>query len=409
MNHLDKDWCGLQWSRWFPFMEKKSVSGNIDKGPGIYRVKDVDDLLYIGIAVKCLHKELKGLNKEIVKGKVANSKHPAAQCLWAYHNEVADSQEVSVLHHDGGEDEKSVLESYLIWKYRLAKGRSPHCNFGRLHPAYMRAEKKGPTGLERMGEADAIQENVSQPPLEYSSSFKENDWMGLHWSDWDGFDRKVLKALPEKQGFYRLADADMTQMLLLRRADDLKAALKKQSKERWARDALFSHTLSAEGLEETSMAEVENDLIAGYYEEMRLPPTYQFGYRKPEEVVKAVVDDTPEPSAPAEEDTEAVEQEAPEEPSRMEEVPLSEPAEDDGGPSDEEDEEEEDEPADEEDEEEPVEVRSYEDVLMEEQTPPSEPDRLENVPREDYFLGEEEGKEEDKGGKKRKKEKKRRK
>jgi|GEM_PF-2297059 len=374
-------------------MEKKSLSGGIDKGPGIYRIRDGDDLLYIGRTSKCLLKELKGLNKGILKGKVAKSDHPAAQCLWAFYNEGADNQEVSVLHHDGGEDEKTVLECYLVWKYRLAKGESPHCNFKRIHPVYMKAETKDGIGLERMEDSDSLTVNVSQPPLDYGSSFKENDWMGLHWSDWGGFERKALKALPNKQGFYRVADADMTQMLLLRRVDNLKAALKKQGKEKWARHALFSYTLSAEGLEGASMAEVENDLIAGYYEETGLPPTYQFGYRKAEEVVKTVINDTPEPSVPAEEEGAAEEagQEPPEEEATQFEEDLRT-----GFPDDEEAGEEED--------------HSPEDAPEEPELgwgqPNPGPLSMEDVPRTESFLGEEDG-EGDKRGKKKKSKKRR--
>jgi len=280
MSYLDDDWCDLEWSDWYPLLGKKKLNKKLGKGPGYYRVRCTQKkkLAYIGSTVKDLRENLERLREEAGASSVnPDMKHFAAPCLFTYRKVEDYDYEVSTCHFKAPDPQRLALKCYMFWKYRLEMGESPLCNLGRFHPAFevvVDAEKG--VRVRRLDPDLHGKFDKSSPPLQYTGPFKDADWMGVNWSSWKELDKKAVKGTEDASCIFRVADKDLTQLLMVGTADNTREALEDLRGEKWSKKAVFSTALSGFDFTPTYLLEFKNDMIGGYYGEKGVPPTYQF-------------------------------------------------------------------------------------------------------------------------------------
>lgn len=278
MKYLEEDWCGLDWSEWYPLHEGRSLAKGLGKGPGIYRIRDPDKntLAYIGQSGRCLRKNLEVLRDESSAKRVApDSKHFASPCVFVY-NKVKDVDvEVSTLSFKGNDPERLATECFLIWNYRHEAGSSPRCNLGKFHEGFeMTVDDDG----VKVRKLDVSEESdyPSIAPLDHDEPFASEEWMGLRWTEWLPLDKKTVKAMDDEICFLRLADDGINELKRVDHTESLKETLAGHLKEKWSKKALFSISFRGLDLPPIHIAEIRNDLIAGYYLETSEAPTAQF-------------------------------------------------------------------------------------------------------------------------------------
>lgn len=114
-----------------------------------------------------------------------NDPHTAAPNLWAWKQERNWLYECSAAATDFSRKERLAIECYLLWQYRLEKGESTLCNFGRFHPDYTKSRNRtsGIRGRKLLEHEDRNPAGgTSHPPLTLCGNPYEEHWMGLEWS-----------------------------------------------------------------------------------------------------------------------------------------------------------------------------------------------------------------------------------
>lgn len=280
MRFLDETWCGLEWSPWYPLMEGRSLDKGLGKGPGIYRIRVVgeDRLAYIGQTGRCLRENLTRLREESGGKRVdPDSKHFASPCMFVY-LKVKDAElEVSTCPMPKiPEEERLVTESFLLWNYRLEARESPLCNLKRFHDGFdMFIDPREGVKVRKLN-ADESRDNSSISPLKYDQPFEAKDWMGLLWSEWVPLDKKAAKAEREELCFFRIAKQDMSELLLVDWTEDLGSTLAEHLREKWSKKTVYSVAFRGLELPAAHVAELRNDMVAGYYMERSEAPVVQY-------------------------------------------------------------------------------------------------------------------------------------
>ncbi len=284
MRFLDEDWCGLDWSPWYPLLQGRSLEKGLGKGPGIYRIRPAGQstLAYIGQTGKCLRENLTRLRVESGAKRVdPDSKHFASPCMFVYHKVKDVDLEVSTCTMPKlPENERLATESVLLWNYRLEAGESPICNLKRFHDGYDMFIDPAEGVKVRKLNSDEARDNSSTAPLKYDGSFVDKDWMGLMWTEWEQLDKKSVKAMKDEVCFLRMAKEDFSELLLIDWTPDLGMALSEHMREKWSKKAAFSLAFRGLELSPIHIAELKNDMIAGYYMEMSGSPRMQYRVKR---------------------------------------------------------------------------------------------------------------------------------
>lgn len=295
MKFFNRSWCKLPWTKWVHFSD-----GDFEALPdqaGVYRVRPIGrkELMYIGQAghsqrtKTSLRERLKTLRRETFHNQMPfNDPHTAAPNLWAWRQSDHFEYECSAAPLPlFSKRDRLALECYLLWQYRLEKGKSPRCNLGRFHPSY--SKSKGQSTHVRGNKYPRGRTNKaggrSAPPLQSKGNPADSTWMGLIWI---GDKRESGQKLP-KSGLYKILSSKGRLLyvgksnghLISRARSHIRtkglprnvAIWVSAPKELTAKKPLDHHFL-----------ELENDLIASYYARYKTVPMKQFFKEKQQKV-----------------------------------------------------------------------------------------------------------------------------
>lgn len=282
MKFLDQDWCGFQWTDWFPLVQDPASFSEIPTDPGLYRVRCVgeDTLAYIGQTGRSLRGRTRTLRRHTLSEKMPyGDPHTASPCLWAYRIGSGMDYEVSVTPQDKPKVERMAMECFLIWQYRVEKGSSTLCNHGRFHPEFTKSKsrKKGVRG-EQLTEGERNPKGGdSFPPLLPSGSMESQRWMSLDWSEWKELNLGNTQRIPIQPGVYRIYDLRAQKMLYIGESSNLRKRIRNHIREDFESSAVFSYYSLPKSTLKFQRLEIENDLIGGYYLERVEAPRFQFG------------------------------------------------------------------------------------------------------------------------------------
>ncbi|MEN6442434.1 MAG: hypothetical protein ABFC71_01605 [Methanoregula sp.] len=172
------------------------------------------------------------------------------------------------------------MESSLLYRYRQECGTSPLCNFGRFHPRY----RKSTTRKENLrggnlgeGQKDNPAGGPSHPPLVATGNPGEPGWMGLAWSSVEPFVTEKISDAPAGPGLYILMEPGSQEILYIGQSGNCANRLVDHSRKSWdGKELEFSFHCVENTLLPHQLRELENDLIANYFERYRKAPAYQF-------------------------------------------------------------------------------------------------------------------------------------
>ena len=278
MRFLSDDWCSLKWTAFAPL---RDVLSTTPKGPGVYRVRVIgrDALAYIGQTGRSLWERLTSLSRNAYRDECPfNDPHTAACRLWSYRDFESMDFECSGAELQLNERYRKAWETLLIWHYRVETGASPLCNFGRLHPQYVGSRNRS-TGFRggRLPDGQFNAANAeSLPALLSQGTWSDMAWMGCDWSKWVLLHTSMV-VTARGPGLYRIADSGMCELAYIGEAVDLRSRLLGHARALDGRVMLVSFATLPAGTKKCQRLELENDLIAGYFQTTSKPPSLQFG------------------------------------------------------------------------------------------------------------------------------------
>jgi len=289
LDTTSKDWCGLEWSEWVPFDGGRFDS--LTKGPGVYRVRIPGQpfLAYIGQSGRDVRSRLQSLRTNAASELMPyDDPHTAAPSLWAWRDARGYTYECSGAPASPDKRERLALESWLLWNHRLAYGRSTLCNHGHFHLHYLKSanRKSGRRGGLKIEIADfALDIQPSLPPLLLCAAPTDSNWMGLTWSDWAALQDRHH---PSNPGLYRLRSQGSNDLLYIGETNSLASRLRTHEKKSTSLEQLeVSYSIQPMTISKCGLHELENDLIAGYYDVRKTLPSLQF-FTAPSTVAESV-------------------------------------------------------------------------------------------------------------------------
>jgi len=284
MSYLERAWCGLTWAPWVGFKSSRREWKTIPEAPGVYRVRPVGQsfLMYIGQTGRGLRERLGELRSNALAVVMPyDDPHTAAPNLWAWKQEENWEYESSAVPTNLPERDRKALECYLLWQYRLERRESTLCNHGRFNEKYLKpsVRKKGRQGRKLFpNEPPNLAGGPSHPPLCLEGDPLDRHWMTLDWGDTVPLTLEELGRTPHCQALYRIVDLTTKDILYLGQTKDLRNRLmshRPRYKEKESID--FSYYRLPETIRSYQRLELENDLIGGYYAQVKRSPSDQFG------------------------------------------------------------------------------------------------------------------------------------
>lgn len=280
LNFLKTNWCNLNWSQWTVFEKRTST---VPATSGLYRVKPINQnsLIYIG-QTKNLKRRIASLISESEKSEMPfRDPHNGAPCLWVWQKEKGFNYEFSYTEFENSEIIKRTVEHHLFWKYRLEYGESLLCSFGRFHKCYKISSQRSKKmhGYKLKNEINQAGLK-SHKPLCVNGNFLDNNWMELKWTEPKILDMVSVKMLEDEPSVYKIFTRQ--ELLYIGETRKLKSRLTNHAKKSWSNsEVYFSCSLQDNNILPHQLKEIENDLIAGYYEQTKRPPSLQFQNLKP--------------------------------------------------------------------------------------------------------------------------------
>jgi hypothetical protein len=279
MEFFDSCWCGSAWTEWVPLDPSAGRLKTLPLAPGVYRVRPSGGsvLLYIGQTGRTLRARIRELAHAYRDAMPFNDPHTAAPHLWALRTENSMTFEVSTCPMDTAKKNLRGMEDYLLWKYRLERGESTVCNYGRFHPQFTRPTnmRDGRAG-QRISNGVNPNSGPSYPPLRPKGEPTGPDWMGLYWSEPAPLKDAHMEA-PNAPGVYRIWRKGSDRLSYLGESMKLRSRLKTHGA-----SALFGQNFlcGLAALQITGkyqVREVESDLLGAYYELKKRIPEQQYG------------------------------------------------------------------------------------------------------------------------------------
>ena len=283
-DYLSYTWADLSWSPWIPFTADKDEFRQIQKEPGIYRIRPAgqDFLMYIGETRKPLYQRLQNLRMELFGADQMPWADPHAEsaALWAWRDAEAFEYECSVTPLDVTTPGRRAMESFLLYRYRQERGESPLCNFGRFHPRYRRSTIRKESlrgGKLAADQKDNPAGSPGCPPLVPAGTPGEPGWMGISWSSRTALVPETIATAPAGPGLYLLIDAVSQEICSIGQSVRCRNRLLDQAGKTWeGREMGFSCHAADEMVLPHHLKEMENDLVGNYFEQYRKAPEYQF-------------------------------------------------------------------------------------------------------------------------------------
>lgn len=283
MAFLDPGWCGLDWTPFAPFEAGGAAFRSIPPQPGVYRVRVTGKpvLVYVGQTGRNLRERLNDLRRNTLADQCPfNDPHTAAPKLWSYRHADGLRYECSAAPAASTHSQRHALECSLVWRYRVATGGSPLCNFGRLHPSYRTSRNRStadrggplPGGQCNPGHAPSV------PPLRAVGYPSDTGWMGLGWSPLSPLSRRSAADAPGCPGVYKLLDGQSWELLYVGESSSLRTRLRTHAASaRGGRTVQVSYCPLPSMTAVCQRLEVECDLIGGYHFTTGRVPPLQFG------------------------------------------------------------------------------------------------------------------------------------
>lgn len=289
MNYFSPNWLGLNWSPWISFNANKVDWQLLPKEPGLYRVRAEhgNSLVYVGETGRTLRERLSALRKGALSDLMPfNDPHTAAPNLWAWRQEEHWQYECSVASFSGSHTQRKALECLLLWKYRLEKGESTLCNHGRFHKRYSKStdRSKGRRGVLLQEPNYNPSWGPSYPALKLSGEPLDSDWMGLNWSRPTPLISKRNNALKNTPAIYKIFNPKNKELTYIGQTKNLHSRFLSHCRSFCDCDFLISYCEQPTSIKDYQLHELENDLIAAYYQQTTKPPICQFrnsGSKKP--------------------------------------------------------------------------------------------------------------------------------
>lgn len=277
---IASDWCGLSWTDFVPLPMRQGAGRSIPTGAGVYRVRVVgrDVLSYIGQTGRNLNERLRGLGSGLLAAEMPfNDPHTATPKLWSYRDGDGFEFEASAAETDLTKNDRMALECWLVWRYRQVQGRSTLCNFGRLHPRYVTSRNRSTNLRGRKLNPDEPDNTGGESvhPLIRHGNPVSADWMGLSWSAFTSLDRTSVRTASRGPGLYRLSTE--AGVVYLGQSLNVADRLRTHTDTAWGTPLVYSFCTMPTDSTPTQLLEVENDLIAGYFDEYQAAPAHQFG------------------------------------------------------------------------------------------------------------------------------------
>lgn len=281
MNFLRPDWCGLTWVPFVPFAAAGGFRG-FPVAPGLYKIRVADQprLAYIGQTGRDLRERVGSLRLHALGEQFPFADpHTAAQGLWSYRHADGLEFECSVTPMATDQPTRLAAECHLIWSYRREAGCSPLCSFARLHHHYRRS---GPSKSRRRGGVLDVKERppcavCSEAALQLVGGPTDPNWMGLEWSSVTPLIPRFAAGAPAAPGVYRIVDMAAGQVIYFGESCDLRDRLGTHCASHKKLPVVFSWCALPALVEKWQRVEVENDLVAGFFEVTRGAPRLQFG------------------------------------------------------------------------------------------------------------------------------------
>ncbi len=282
--YFSQTWCSLSWTPWIPFTAGKEEFRAIFKEPGLYRIRPAgkDFLMYIGDTQRSLHQRLNELRHTLKRKDLMPWSDPLieAPSLWAWQDAEGFMYECSAAPLDASLGGRRGMGNFLLYRYRLEKGESPLCNFGRFHPRYRKStnrneKKRGGKLAEK--HLDNPAGGTSMPPLPVGGKPGERDWMGCEWSQRRPLDGETIGIVPHGAGLYLLFERDTGDLVYIGQSPDCAQRLRSHAMKLLdEKDMLVSWYIEEKPVLPHTLKERENDLIGNYFEMYRKAPAYQF-------------------------------------------------------------------------------------------------------------------------------------
>lgn len=287
MRFLSSTWGEIKWTPWVPFSDASAFK-ILPPSPGMYRIRAVNgnELFYLGETGRNLRERLRDLRSNSMKELMPyNDPHTAAPSLWAWHHAEGIDFECSaapVTLSTNVEEARRLregLEFYLLWQYRLEFGSSTRCNHGRFHTRYIKSTN-GKTGFRGHRLPDDAPDNMtggpSLPPLQLIAHPLDINWMGLSWSAYFPLKRANVTSISKSNGVYKIVDREMEELLYIGESQNLGSRLASHAIKDWGCPmTLFSYVELPDDTPTYQRHEIENDLLGGFYAQMKGIPKFQ--------------------------------------------------------------------------------------------------------------------------------------
>jgi hypothetical protein len=277
-------WCDRAWTPFVPF-GSPALTRSLPSDPGLYRVRVAgrDELAYVGQTGRDVKQRAAALARGTLAAEMPwNDPHTAAPKLWSYRHAEGLAYEASGAACALADNDRIGTECYLVWRYRLEAGRSPLCNFGRLHPRYTTARNRG-TGVRGRRLDDGEPDNgggASLPGLVPRGTPGAADWMGLAWSPVAPLTAAAVGAsVPAgSAGLYQLVGPS-GDVAYIGQSAGLRARLVTHARSGLVEVYGFSFTVVDPPPTGAQLLELESDLIAAHVAQTGHAPALQFGLR----------------------------------------------------------------------------------------------------------------------------------
>jgi hypothetical protein len=283
MSYLERNWLDLQWTPWIAFDGPRSNWLTLPNVSGLYRVKPKNSysLAYVGETGLGLRDRLNVLRRGTMAELMPfNDPHTAAPNLWAWRQEEHWDYECSAATFSKSRLERKTMECFLLWRYRLEKGESTLCNHGRFHKNYQKSSdrSKNQRGY-RLSESQTNPSwGPSLKPLTLHGQPQDIDWMEIQWSTNISLKRQNSSKVPNSPGLYRIVDFNQNSLVYVGESRNLHNRFMQHS--RAFANSLFSFSKSPDSIRKYQLHEMENDLIAAYYNQTSEVPKHQFSNKK---------------------------------------------------------------------------------------------------------------------------------
>lgn len=286
MSYFEGNWCSLSWTPWISFTAAKSKWKLIPNETGVYRVKPsgTSIIAYIGETGRELRDRLSSLRRGVMADLMPyNDPHTAAPNLWAWRQEQHWDYECSTAVFEKSKSERKALECFLLWKYRLERGESTLCNYGRFHKNYKKSSNRSRKrrGFRLVEPHVNSSRGSSYPPLRLQGEPSDNNWMGINWSETVSLSLKASGQVPNTPSLYKISRPERRELKYIGESMRLRIRFRQHCRTFGDSELLFSFSKQSASIRDFQLRELETDLIGAYYYQTSQAPINQFSNMTP--------------------------------------------------------------------------------------------------------------------------------